>query len=68
MSRLTMGSSVAGPMATADTFSDSVARITAREKSRIILASEDEQSVSKETQNQGVGSSELLLPHLAHFL
>jgi hypothetical protein len=46
----------------ADTFPDRVTRITAREKSRSILASEDRQRVSKETPNQSLGSSALLPP------
>ena len=38
----------------ADTFPDRVTRITARERSSIILASEDRQRVSRETPNQGL--------------
>ncbi len=44
---------------TADTFPDRVARITAREKSRIILASKEWERESRETPNQGLGSSAL---------
>ncbi len=43
-------------MVTADTFPDRVAKITTREKSRIILASEEWERVSRETPIKALGA------------